>query len=99
MTATAGSQQTPNQHQLPDHSHLECSTPFTFHHTAHHPTPTPPPKTLNPPTPSTPVVPENPDDLSEEDLEQLQEQMDEDYEVRFSVWEAGWIQSGLRRLA
>ncbi|KAI8466552.1 MAG: nucleosome assembly protein-domain-containing protein [Monoraphidium minutum] len=29
----------------------------------------------------TPVVPENPDDLSEEDLEALQEQMDEDYEV------------------
>lgn len=27
-------------------------------------------------------MPENPDDLSEEDLEALQEQMDEDYEVR-----------------
>ena len=30
---------------------------------------------------STPVVPESPDDLSEDDLEALQEQMDEDYEV------------------
>jgi nucleosome assembly protein 1-like 1 len=29
----------------------------------------------------TPVVPESPDDLSEEDLEALQEAMDEDYEV------------------
>jgi nucleosome assembly protein 1-like 1 len=27
------------------------------------------------------VVPENPDDLSEEELEALQQQMDEDYEI------------------
>jgi hypothetical protein len=41
---------------------------------------------------STPVVPENPEDLSEEDLEMLQEQMDEDYEVRARAWGVGgWV--------
>lgn len=36
----------------------------------------------------TPVVPENPDDLSEEELEALQEQMDEDYEIGIALKES-----------
>jgi hypothetical protein len=45
------------------------------------------------------VVPENPDDLSEEDLEALQEQMDEDYEVRALVGHGGRGLWGFRGLA
>uniref|UniRef100_A0A383V5W6 Nucleosome assembly protein n=1 Tax=Tetradesmus obliquus TaxID=3088 RepID=A0A383V5W6_TETOB len=36
----------------------------------------------------TPVVPENPDDLSEEELEALQQQMDEDYEIATALRES-----------
>jgi hypothetical protein len=36
---------------------------------------------LSPPPPRTPAIPESPEDLSEEELEALQQQMDEDFEL------------------
>lgn len=40
------------------------------------------------PAPRTPSIPENPDDLSEEELEALQQQMDEDYEIAIALKES-----------
>jgi hypothetical protein len=45
------------------------------------PPPPPPPPPLPLPRHRTPAIPESPEDLSEEELEALQQQMDEDFEL------------------